>query len=61
VAAAPPTAAKQAPAAPASAPPHDSLTHRIGNAFKAVVDTLADAEQLHHRLDPDPSKDVAPE
>jgi hypothetical protein len=55
-------AAKQPPAAPASAPPaHESLTHRIGHAFQAVVDTLADAEQLHHRLDPDPSKDVAPE
>jgi len=56
-------AAKQTPAAPASAQPaeHESLTHRIGSAFKAVVDTLAEAEQLHRRLDPDPSKDIAPE
>lgn len=61
--AATPPAAQQQPATPASAPvpAHESLSHRIGSAIKAVVDTLADAEQLHHRLDPDPSKDVDPE
>jgi hypothetical protein len=61
--AATPPAAQQQPATPASAPApaHESFSHRIGSAIKAVVDTLADAEQLHHRLDPDPSKDVDPE
>ncbi|MFZ3354659.1 MAG: hypothetical protein WA268_27745 [Xanthobacteraceae bacterium] len=61
--AATPPAAQQQPATPASAPvpAHESLSHRIGSAIKAVVDTLADAEQLHRRLDPDPSKDVDPE
>jgi hypothetical protein len=49
------------PAAKESAAPHESLAHRIGGAFKAVVDTLADAERLHRQLDPDPSKDIAPE
>jgi hypothetical protein len=58
-----PPAAQQQSATPASAPvpAHESLSHRIGSAIKAVVDTLADAEQLHRRLDPDPSKDVDPE
>jgi len=45
----------------AGAAPRESLVHRIGGAFKAVVDTLADAERLHHQLDPDPTKDIAPE
>lgn len=57
----PPTTSTLAPA-PASAPsPHESFSHRIGSAFKAVVDTLTEAEQLHHRLEPNPSRDPDPE
>jgi hypothetical protein len=66
--AAPPKQAKSAarkntakPAGRPSAKPPETLAHKIAGAFKAVVDTLADAEQLHHRLDPDASQDIAPE
>jgi hypothetical protein len=44
------------PATKPSGAPRESLAHRIGGAFKAVVDTLSDAERLHHQLDPDPTK-----
>jgi hypothetical protein len=54
-------AATPQPAALARTTARETLTHKIAGAFKAVVDTLAEAEQLHHRLDPDPSKDTDPE
>jgi hypothetical protein len=60
-AATPPPAATKQPERPAGVPPRQSFSHRIAGAFKAVVDTLADAEQLHHRLDPDPTRDLDPE
>jgi hypothetical protein len=45
--------AKTRPAATkASAPPPESLPHKIAGAFTAVVDILTDAERLHHKLDP---------
>jgi hypothetical protein len=50
-----------APAAKEGTAPRESLAHRIGDAFKAVVDTLSDAERLHRQLDPDPAKDIDPE
>jgi hypothetical protein len=61
VAATPVANNQPASAATATPPAHESLAHRIGGAFKAVVDTLTDAEQLHHRLDPDASRDPDPE
>lgn len=39
----------------------ESFTHKIAGAFEAAVDTLVDAEELHHRLDPDPTRDPDPE
>ena len=49
-------AAKKAPP-----PPRKSIVQRIEGAVTAAVDILTDAEQLHHRLDPDPARDVDPE
>jgi hypothetical protein len=39
----------------------ESFSHKVAGAFEAVVDTLVDAEQLHRRLDPDPTRDHDPE
>lgn len=41
--------------------PSESFSHNVAGGFKAVLDTLVDAEQLHHRLDPDPAGDPDPE
>lgn len=39
----------------------ESLAHKVAGAFRAVLDTLTDAERLHHRLEPDPTRDPDPE
>jgi hypothetical protein len=44
-----------------SAPAPESLSHRIAGAFKAAIDTVSEAEQLHRRLDPDPARGPDPE
>ena len=51
------SAAKKKPARKPVARKPESLSHKIADAFKAVVDTLVDAEQLHHKLEPEISPD----
>ena len=58
---APITLAKPAPKENVPPPRRKSIVQRIEGAVSAAVDILTDAEQLHHRLDPDPSKDRDPE
>ena len=38
-------------------PPPESFSEKVAEAFTAVVDTLTDAERLHHKLDPDVSRE----
>jgi hypothetical protein len=38
-------------------PPPESLRDEVAGAFTAVVDTLTDAERLHHKLDPGVSRE----
>ena len=38
-------------------PPPESFSEKVAEAFTAVVDTLTDAERLHHELDPDVSRE----
>jgi len=54
-------AAPRQPVSQPSTPARESLSRKIGGAFKAIIDTLSDAEQLHRRLDPDPTRDPDPE
>jgi hypothetical protein len=50
------------PAAKAAVPPpRKTIVERLEGAVGAVADIFTDAEQLHHRLDPDPSRDPDPE
>lgn len=35
----------------------ESFSHKVADVFKTVVDTLVDAEQLHHKLDPEVSRE----
>ena len=35
----------------------EAFSRKVADAFKAVVDTLVDAEQLHHKLDPEVSRE----
>ena len=53
--------AKPAPKQSVPPPRRKSIVQRIEGAVTAAVDILTDAEQLHHRLDPDPSRDRDPE
>ena len=56
-------ATKKSPEAtvPEKTPAHPSLLKKVENkvagAFKAVTDTLTDAEQLHEKLDPGISRE----
>jgi hypothetical protein len=42
-------------------PPPESFTHKVEHKvedlFSAIGDTLTDAERLHHKLDPDVSRE----
>lgn len=40
-----------------SAMPHESFLQRVEGVVEAVLDTLTDAERLHHKLEPDISRD----
>jgi hypothetical protein len=35
----------------------ESFSHKVAGAFEAVVDTLVDAEELHHKLEPEISRE----
>ena len=37
--------------------PPENLLHKVEDVFTAVVDTLTDAERLHHKLDPGVSRE----
>jgi len=37
--------------------PPESFLHKVDDVFTAVVDTLTDAERLHHKLDPGVSRE----
>jgi predicted lipid-binding transport protein (Tim44 family) len=54
-------AAKKKPTGQPAAKQPENFLHKVAGAFEGVVDTLVDAEQLHHRLDPDPTRDLDPE
>lgn len=54
-------AAKTISAAKRGTKPPESFLRKVAGAIKGVVDTLTEAEELHHRLDPDASRDVEPE
>ena len=51
------TAKKPAAQPIAIAKPPESFSHKIAGAFGAVVDTLVDADRLHHTLEPDISRE----
>jgi hypothetical protein len=38
-------------------PAPESFSQKVAGAFHAIVDTLSDAEQLHHKLDPGVSRE----
>ncbi len=38
-------------------PPPESFADKVADAFTAIVDTLTDAERLHHKLDPGVSRE----
>ena len=47
-----PVAAKKPERKPIAKPRPESFAKKVAHAFTAVVDTLTDAERLHHKLDP---------
>jgi hypothetical protein len=50
--AAPPPVAPNLPGEPAQRSLLNKVENKVAGAFKAVADTLTDAEQLHEKLDP---------
>jgi hypothetical protein len=58
-----PTKAKSAPPKKPAGQPiavakrPESFSHKVAGAFEAVVDTLVDAERLHHKLEPEISRE----
>ena len=51
------TVPKPAAGKTVTAPPRESLSHKIESAVAAVVDIFTDAERLHHKLEPDISNE----
>jgi len=52
-----PAVSKKPAAKKVRTPRPESLPERVADVFTAIVDTLTDAERLHHKLDPGVSRE----